>query len=86
MQWLIVPEKLILLLRKNIVPLSQGSSTHPFVADELLVADGLVGLQVRDGAVRAGAVAEALTAAAVVIAALVVSPELAVVGAAWTLK
>ena len=35
---------------------------------------------------RAGAVAEALTAAAVVIAALVVSPELAVVGAAWTLK
>jgi hypothetical protein len=60
-------------------------STYPFVADELLVADGLVGLEIGHGAVWAGAVAEALAAAAVVVATLIVMTKLAVVGATRTL-
>ena len=60
--------------------------THPLVADELLIADGLVGLELGGRAGGAEAVAEGLRPAAVVIPALVPQLEGALVGATGTLE
>ena len=59
--------------------------THPLVADELLVADGLVGLEIGHWARRGDAVAEADVAAPVVVPALVPGLERALLSAARAL-
>ena len=60
--------------------------THPLVADKLLVADGLVGLEIGHWARRGDAVAEADVAAAVVVPALVPGLQRALFSAARTLR
>ena len=60
--------------------------TYPLVADVLLVADRLVGLERGHGTGGGGAVAEAEVAAAVVLAALVARLELALLVAARALR
>ena len=60
-------------------------TTHPLVADKLLVADGLVGLEGGEGAGGSETVAEADVAAPVVLAALVARLERALVRAARAL-
>ena len=67
-------------------PCLLARSTHPLVADELLVADGLIGLEGGHGAGGGGAVAEADVAAPVVVPALVSRLERALFSAARTLQ
>ena len=67
-------------------PCLLARSTHPLVADELLVAHGLVGLEGGHGAGGGGAVAEADVAAPVVVPALVSRLERALFSAARTLQ
>ena len=66
--------------------LKNNKITHPFVAHELLVADGLVGLEVGVGALRSRAVTEAFSATPVVVTAFVTVTKFAVVGATGTLQ
>ncbi len=61
-------------------------STHPFVTDELVVANGLVGLEVGVGALRSGSVTEALTPTPIVVTAFVTVTKFTVVSATGTLK
>ena len=73
-------------IRFRIFGINSIKCTHPFVADELLVADGLVGLELGGGAGGSEAVAEGLRPAAVVIPTLVPQLEGALVGATGTLE
>jgi hypothetical protein len=62
-----------------------GPWTHPEEADELIVADSPVGLELRGGAGGATPIAVALVTATVVLAALVPHLEAALPGTARTL-
>ncbi len=61
-------------------------STHPFVTDELVVANGLVWLEVGVGALRSRSVTEALTPTPVVVTAFVTMTKFTVICATGTLK
>ena len=60
--------------------------THPFVADELLVADGLVGLELGGRTGGSESVTKRFRAASVVVPAFVPELERALIRAAGTLK